>query len=88
MIADEREMSMTFGEALVVLKKGGNVSRSGWNGEGLYLEFIGEKEYTIPADNTSTRYDNRLPWIAMFTARGEWVPWVASQTDLLSDDWE
>jgi hypothetical protein len=29
-----------------------------------------------------------LPWIGMKTADGKFVPWLASQTDLLANDWE
>ena len=32
--------------------------------------------------------DHRLPWIGMRTADGGFVPWLASQTDLLAEDWE
>ena len=79
---------MTFGKALDILKRGGNVSRKGWNGKGMFLELIKSDAYTIPADETSTRYKKRLPWIGMFTADGGFVPWIASQTDLLAEDWE
>lgn len=78
---------MTFSKALEALKTGGNVSRKGWNGEGMYLELI--SGYCIPEGELGTRYkDCLLPWIGIRTADGAFVPWVASQTDLLSEDWE
>ncbi len=69
------------------MRSGGNVSRNGWNGKGMYLELISSEEWQIPRDAPSTRYDNRLPWIGMRTVDGAFVPWVASQTDLLAEDW-
>jgi hypothetical protein len=79
---------MNFGEALLKLRKGGNISRKGWNGKGMFLQLIGAEEWGIPRDEPSTRFQNRLPWIGMMTADKHFVPWVASQTDLLAEDWE
>ena len=83
---------MTFSKALERIKRGGNVSRRGWNGKGMYLELIvadGTDAYVIPRDDSSARYQNcLLPWIGIRTADGKFVPWVASQTDLLAEDWE
>ena len=69
---------MTFSAALELLKQGFSVYRTGWNGKGMYLE-LQEPD----ADSKMT-----LPYIYMSTVDGDLVPWVASQTDLLSDDWE
>lgn len=66
-----------FNIALLCLNDGGRVSRVGWNGKDMYLEI------QVPdADSKMT-----LPYIFMKTARGDLVPWLASQTDLLSKDW-
>lgn len=68
---------MNFGEALQVLKEGDRVSRRGWNGPGQYLEL------QVPdAHSKMTR-----PYVYITTVQGDLVPWLASQTDLLSDDW-
>ena len=69
--------SSTFGFALEALKAGRRVSRSGWNGKGLWLEL-----QTPDANSKMT-----LPYIYMFTADKHLVPWLASQTDILSEDW-
>lgn len=69
---------MNFGEALEVLKKGGVVGRAGWNGKGMSLELQTPDEHSKMS----------LPYIYMNTACGNVVPWLASQTDMLSDDWE
>jgi hypothetical protein len=70
-------------------KKGGNVSRLGWNNKGMYLELIQGEAYQIVDDKTSTRFkDCLLPWIGPRTTDGKFVPWLASQTDILTEDRE
>ncbi len=68
---------MNFGMALESLKDGNRVARAGWNGKGMYLEL------QFPDENSKMT----LPYIFMFTAQGDRVPWLASQTDILSEDW-
>lgn len=68
---------MDFGEALDALKRGTRVCRTGWNGKGMWLELQRPDE-----DSKMT-----LPYIFMKTADAHLVPWLASQTDLLADDW-
>lgn len=66
---------MNFGEALEALKQGYRVLRPGWNGHGMWLRLE-------PADGEWQAF------IAMRTVQGSFVPWLASQTDLLAEDWE
>lgn len=80
---------MNFGLALSVLKAGDRVCRMGWNGKGMYLFMIG-----VPGGNDFWTYTNGkndnlplLPFIAMKTADHHVVPWLASQTDMLAEDW-
>lgn len=68
---------MSFSEALEVLKSGSFVSRSGWNGPDQYLGL------QVPTDDSKMT----LPYIYIKTVSGDLVPWLASQTDLLSNDW-
>lgn len=66
---------MDFGEAIKVLKSGKQVSRSGWNGKGMYLYL-----------ETFASFD---PCIVMRTATGSFQPgWLASQADILANDWD
>jgi hypothetical protein len=71
---------MDFGAALAALKLGRRVARSGWNGKGMRIELV-------KGDSSALRYA-RLPYIQVFTADEMIVPWLASQTDLLANDWE
>lgn len=68
---------MNFGEALSYLKAGSRVSRSGWNGKGMWLEL------QTPTETSKMT----LPYIYMKTADNNLVPWLASQTDVLAEDW-
>lgn len=85
-----------FGWALGQLRAGVRVSRSGWNGKGMWVAL--QKGYPdgIPinrntaeatgiAEGTVCRF---LPYIMMRTAQGDFVPWLASQTDVLATDWD
>ena len=74
---------MDFGEALAVIKRGGRVERFGWNGRGMWLFLV---PGGWPYDNTEPEIPT-LPFIAMKTADHKVVPWLASQTDILADDW-
>ncbi len=68
---------MDFGAALAVLKAGGRVARSGWNGKGMWLRL------QRPAAGS----EMTLPYVYMATAQGDLVPWLASPPDILSEDW-
>lgn len=69
---------MDFGQALAALKQGSKVARAGWNGQGMWLAL------QVPDAHSKMG----RPYIYMSTVDGSLVPWVASQTDLLADDWD
>jgi len=68
---------MDFSEALKALKMGNRLSRHGWNGRHMWLGL------QLPDENSKMT----LPYIYMKTAHDGLVPWLASQTDLLAEDW-
>ncbi|SEU46493.1 DUF2829 domain-containing protein [Nonomuraea wenchangensis] len=68
---------MNFGHALAHLRDGHKVTRDGWNGRGMWLAL------QVPDQHSKMS----RPYIYMSTVDGGLVPWVASQTDLLADDW-
>ena len=84
-----RETSgLTFGLAVEALKKGMKVARAGWNGKGMWLEYVNEGVWFVNTLDGERLYrDQRLPWIGMKTADNKFVPWLASQTDVLAEDW-
>lgn len=68
---------MSIGQAIAYLKGGGQVSRVGWNGKGQFLELQVQ----------DMRSKMTLPYIYINTVQGDRVPWIASQSDLLANDW-
>lgn len=74
-----------FGEAIAELKIGNRVCRKGWNGKGMWLQL------QVPDANSKMT----LPYIYIeypvghpAYPNGSKVPWLASQTDILSEDWQ
>lgn len=84
--------NMTFGIAIEMLKKGFRVARKGWNGKGMFLYYVPVGAYapctkiavSLVNENGLVEYG---AYIAMKTAQGNVIPWLASQTDMLAEDW-
>lgn len=77
----------SFGGALEALKNGGRVYRRGWNGKGIFLEL------QTPDENSKmTAPYIYINSVGLITGNSEApkviIPWLASQTDMLADDWE
>lgn len=83
--------SMGFGAAIELLKNGCKMARKGWNGKGMYLLYL-DDGYSNSQFQVHERQGMTVgtlnPWIGMNTANNQFVPWTASQTDMLSEDWE
>ena len=81
-------MNMTFGEAVEALKSGRRVARTGWNGKGMWLGLVRAYDYNPSSGEVNAALGfKKLPWIGMKTADNCFVPWLASQTDVLAEDW-
>lgn len=87
-----------FGWAIRVLKDGGRVARKGWNGKGMYLwllpaatikaEWCREPHLKAMAEANGGEIE-ALGSIRMMTADKKVLTgWLASQTDMLAEDWE
>ena len=82
---------MNFSQALEHLKKGDVVFREGWNGKNMFLYHVPANTYKAQTDAARSHFGEDVPYgayIAMKTAQGNVVPWLASQTDVLAEDWE
>ena len=91
---------MTFGEAIEALKLGQKVAREGWNGKGMWLVLVPGQEDALLREGSP--YSNALPmhshveilphidmWTTNAQGRRAMLPgWLASQTDMLSEDWQ
>lgn len=81
-----------FGLAICALKEGKRVAREGWNGKGMFLLLVPGSRFTvnreplmsIMGEGTVVDYHAHID---MKTAQGYVVPWLASQADMLADDW-
>ncbi len=91
------EQTMDFGGAIVALKSGKRVARKGWNGKGMYLwllpaaivkaEWCREPHLKAMAEANGGEIE-ALGSIRMMTAdRKVLTGWLASQTDVLAEDW-
>ena len=85
---------MTFGQAIEAMKNGKKVARVGWNGKGMWLGMVKADNYVICTaphgdvkDTPEKECNGLLPWIGMKTADNKFVPWLASQSDMLAEDW-
>lgn len=85
----ESSVRNDFGWALQQLKLGRKVARAGWNGKNMFV-FLRNGRMIDGVDNASPMGGNfeSLPHLCMRTADGKCnVGWLASQTDMLSEDW-
>ncbi len=79
--------TFNFGIAIENLKSGRKVARKGWNGRGIFIELQtpeANSKMTHPyifIDTTGLQTENQ-------DAPKNLVPWLASQTDMLSEDWQ
>jgi len=86
---DER---LNFGEVIAGLKEGKRFARAGWNGKDMFLflvngsNFVVNREPLLSIMGAGTEVQYR-PHIDMKDAQGSVVPWLASQTDMLAEDW-
>lgn len=69
---------MSFSDALSYLKIGAKLARAGWNGKNMWIHL----------QNPDSNSKMTLPYLYMFTADKNLVPWLASQSDILAEDWQ
>jgi len=79
---------MNFSEALIKIKKGEKLQRKNWNGRDMWITIC--KAYTthdVPFNVDFCKGREYCPFIIMKTVDDKLVPWLASQTDILAEDW-
>lgn len=92
MTNDIEPTTFDFGTALRLLKMGDRVARKGWNGKDMFLFLVPGSRFTVNRppllgiypEGTEIEYHAHID---MKTAQGYVVPWLASQADLLANDW-
>ena len=84
---------MNFSDALSKIKDGHRLARAGWNGRGMFIFLVAGSHFkvnrepllSIMGEGADVTY---RPHIDMKDAEGKVVPWLASQTDIMAEDWE
>ncbi len=81
-----------FGMAIEAMRLGHKVSRTGWNGKNMYLVLFDPirdnlQQLTVSCAEASVPMGLH-PFIVIKTAQNYYIPWLASQADMLSDDWQ
>lgn len=80
---------MTFGEAIEELKQGKKVARAGWNGKKQYIELATCISYKNAAGEIINCEHEAIgnKAIAFVGTSGIQMGWLASQADMLAEDW-
>jgi hypothetical protein len=84
---------MNFGEVIAGLKAGRRYARAGWNGKGMFVFLVPGSTFSVNREpllsilgaGAEVQYHAHID---MKTAQGYVVPWLASQADMLAEDWE
>lgn len=86
---------LTFGVAIEAVKRGEKIARKGWNGKGMFVYYVNANSYPVSGNANSPvqgMFENDMvpyqAYLAFKTADNNIVPWLASQTDILAEDWE
>nr|DAJ11462.1 MAG TPA: Protein of unknown function (DUF2829) [Bacteriophage sp.] len=81
---------MNFGKAIEAMKSGKKVARQGWNGKNQYIELATNISYKNAGGNiVNCEHDaigNKA--IAFVGTSGVQMGWLASQADMLAEDWQ
>lgn len=89
--AYKETQGLNFGLAIEAMKKGFKVARSGWSYK-VWLRYVAMDWYDVLKSKFEEEVKtgpewNLEPWIAIKTADDKFGPWLASQSDMLADDW-
>lgn len=80
---------LTFGDALAAIKGGKRCARKGWNGKGQYIELARNISYVTPDNKVVNAMHENIGdcAIAFVGTSGIQLGWLASQADMLAEDW-
>lgn len=82
--------SMSFGQAIEAMRRGAKVRRRGWNGKNQHIELASAISYVNPDGSVVNAEHDAIgnKAIAFCGTSGVQMGWLASQADMLADDWE
>jgi len=87
---------MTFGKAIDLMKLDSSIKfrRVGWNGKNMYIFYVRAETVVVTKEHPFGRIFiegtviNTQSYLAMKTSDNTVIPWLASQSDMLAEDWE
>lgn len=84
-----KKNTMNFGEAIKLLKQGKKMQREGWNGKKQYIELASNISYVNPENEVINAEHDAIgnKAIAFVGTSGVQLGWLASQADMLAEDW-
>ena len=87
--AYRRTDGLNFGLAIEAAKMGKKIARAGWNGKGQYVELGRNFRYNTSDGKEQWTFHEDIDGMALVFVgtRGTQVGWLASQSDMLADDW-
>jgi hypothetical protein len=83
--------ALSFGHAVEAAKAGHKITRAGWNGKGMFVYYVPANTYATQTEAARSHFGDSVPYrayLAMKTVDNDVVPWMASQTDILANDWQ
>lgn len=83
-------MGMSFGAAIIAVKQGQRIAREGWNGKGQYVELATCISYRNAAGEIVNADHDAIgnQAMAFVGTSGVQLGWLASQADMLANDWK
>lgn len=83
------EATFSFGDAIEFMKRGHKVARKGWNGKKQYIQLARGISYETADGNIVNCNHDAIGnmAIAFVDTSGVQMGWLASQADMLADDW-
>lgn len=84
---------MNFSEALELIKQGAKLTRTNWNGRGMFVYLVAGSQFVVNRAPLNQIYPegtviNYRPHIDLKAADGSCGVWSPSNSDVLADDWE
>jgi hypothetical protein len=87
-----KKTGLSFGEAIEAMKAGKRLQRSGWNGKGQYVFLVKGTDMQNALKYGYGEYLGEPTVVSALaiktTANQIQIGWLASQTDMLAEDWE
>jgi hypothetical protein len=90
LVIRETGVFFDFGKAIQLLKKGKRLQRNGWNGKNQYIELANDISYKNTNDEIINAEHQTIgnKAIAFVGTSGTQLGWLASQADMLAEDWK